>query len=148
MFVVVVVVDAEYWPWKSAHTILFFDFFGFLIFWVHPSNKQQRNSIYHQNIVYILCQKYSHPDVENRRAAAVPELTQTINVCRLLITNYQMAPSKRGAGGGSATHKEPTLAPTAYTISCPSSNNGCHQPTLNPLLANVCQASPFRLAMR
>ena len=22
--------------------------------------------------------------------------------------NYQMAPSKRGAGGGSATHKEPT----------------------------------------
>ena len=25
---------------------------------------------------------------------------------------------------------------------------GCHQPTLNPLLANVCQASPFRLAMR
>ena len=24
------------------------------------------------------------------------------------ITNYQMAPSKRGAGGGSATHKEPT----------------------------------------
>ena len=66
---------------------------------------------------------------------------------QLPITNYQMAPSKRGAGGGSATHKEPTLAPTAYTISCPSSNNGCHQPTLNPLLANVCQASPFRLAM-
>ena len=26
----------------------------------------------------------------------------------LPITNYQMAPSKRGAGGGSATHKEPT----------------------------------------
>ena len=25
-----------------------------------------------------------------------------------LITNYQMAPSERGAGGGSATHKEPT----------------------------------------
>ena len=25
-----------------------------------------------------------------------------------LLTNYQMAPSKRGAGGGSATHKEPT----------------------------------------
>jgi len=24
------------------------------------------------------------------------------------ITNYQMATSKRGAGGGSATHKEPT----------------------------------------
>ena len=23
-------------------------------------------------------------------------------------TNYQMAPSKRDAGGGSATHKEPT----------------------------------------
>ena len=27
----------------------------------------------------------------------------------LPITNYKMAPSKRGAGGGSATHKEPTL---------------------------------------
>ena len=27
---------------------------------------------------------------------------------QLPITNYQMAPSKRGAGGGSATHKEPT----------------------------------------
>ena len=26
----------------------------------------------------------------------------------IFITNYQMAPSKRGAGGGSATHKEPT----------------------------------------
>ena len=26
----------------------------------------------------------------------------------ITITNYQMAPSKRGAGGGSATHKEPT----------------------------------------
>ena len=25
------------------------------------------------------------------------------------ITNYQMAPSKRGAGGGSATHKEANL---------------------------------------
>ena len=24
------------------------------------------------------------------------------------LTNYQMTPSKRGAGGGSATHKEPT----------------------------------------
>ena len=29
-------------------------------------------------------------------------------VVQLPITNYQMAPSKRGAGGGSATHKEPT----------------------------------------
>ena len=28
--------------------------------------------------------------------------------CLSNITNYQMAPSKRGAGGGSATHKEPT----------------------------------------
>ena len=28
-----------------------------------------------------------------------------------------------------------------------NSHNGCHQPTLDPLLANVCQASPFRLAM-
>ena len=74
-------------------------------------------------------------------------LVGNLVISNIPITNYQMAPSKRGAGGGSATHKEPTLAPTAYTISCPSSNNGCHQPTLNPLLANVCQASPFRLAM-
>ena len=29
-------------------------------------------------------------------------------VSLLPITNYQMAPSKQGAGGGSATHKEPT----------------------------------------
>ena len=29
-------------------------------------------------------------------------------IYQLPITNYQMAPSKRGAGGGSATHKEPT----------------------------------------
>ena len=27
---------------------------------------------------------------------------------QLQLHNYQMAPSKRGAGGGSATHKEPT----------------------------------------
>ena len=27
---------------------------------------------------------------------------------QLPITNYQMALSKQGAGGGSATHKEPT----------------------------------------
>ena len=27
---------------------------------------------------------------------------------KIPITNYQMTPSKRGAGGGSATHKEPT----------------------------------------
>ena len=66
-------------PGKVHTQFYFLIFFGFLIFWVHPANKQQRNSIYHQNIVYILCQKYSHPDVENRRAAAVPELTQTIN---------------------------------------------------------------------
>ena len=30
------------------------------------------------------------------------------NITYIPITNYQMAPSKRGAGGGSATHKEPT----------------------------------------
>ena len=29
-------------------------------------------------------------------------------IYQLPITNYQIAPSKRGAGGGSATHKEPT----------------------------------------
>ena len=35
--------DVEYWPWKSAHTILvFFNFIlGFLNFWVYP---QQTNS--------------------------------------------------------------------------------------------------------
>ena len=31
-----------------------------------------------------------------------------LNKLNLPITIYQMAPSKQGAGGGSATHKEPT----------------------------------------
>ena len=41
----------------------------------------------------------------------ITEQQQFQNYHRLLtvpITNYQMAPSERGAGGGSATHKEPT----------------------------------------
>ena len=38
----------------------------------------------------------------------VQPATGIIGSCVLPITNYPMAPSKRGAGGGSATHKEPT----------------------------------------
>ena len=38
----------------------------------------------------------------------VQRLLPALVLLQLPITNYQMAPSKRGAGGGSATHKEPT----------------------------------------
>ena len=57
---------------KSAHNILIF-FLGFLIFWDTPSKQTATQQHIYQNFVY------SHPDVENHRATAVPELTQTIN---------------------------------------------------------------------
>ena len=37
-------------PGKVHTQFYFLIFFGFLIFWVHPANKQQRNSIYQQHI--------------------------------------------------------------------------------------------------
>jgi hypothetical protein len=39
--------------------------------------------------------------------------------------------TKWGADGGSATHKEPSLAPMANLKAC-QTQIGCHQPTLNP----------------
>jgi len=57
------------------------------------------------------------------------------------ITDYQMAPSKWGAGGGSFTHN-------ILKLPLSESHSGCHQPCLNPFLAHVCQASsPVRLAV-
>jgi hypothetical protein len=48
--------------------------------------------------------------------------------------DYQLTPSQWGAGGGRATHKEPTRAPSADSRlnSKPSLKHGCHQPTLIP----------------
>ena len=58
------------------------------------------------------------PDFPGSNTLKNMVMTQTCETCHtdtkqtvraiLPITNYQMALSKQGAGGGSATHKEPT----------------------------------------
>ena len=67
-------------------------------------------------------------------------------------SNYQLPitkwPRQRGAPVGAAPPTRSQLRLQRHTqVPVQNSHNGCHQPTLNPLLANVCQASPFRLAM-
>ena len=53
-----------------------------------------------------------------KRALAPSALVTPGNSCiNQPITNFQMALSKQGAGGGSATYKGPTQAPTAYSTS-------------------------------
>jgi hypothetical protein len=48
------------------------------------------------------------------------------------IPDYQLTPSQWGAGGGSATHKEPTQAPSAELT--PSLNMAANSPTLSLIL--------------
>jgi hypothetical protein len=49
------------------------------------------------------------------------------------ITRLSIDPSTEwDAGGGSATHKEPTQAPSADSTENQASKHGCHQPTLIP----------------
>ena len=77
--------------------------------------------------------------------------TSSVKARRYLM-GYQLPitkwPHQSGAPVGAAPptrsqlrHQRRTQTPVQ------NSHNGCHQPTLDPLLANVCQASPFRLAM-
>jgi hypothetical protein len=42
--------------------------------------------------------------------------------------DYQLTPSQWGAGGGSATHKEPTQAPSAYSTQNQASNMAATSP--------------------
>jgi hypothetical protein len=53
------------------------------------------------------------------------------------LPNYQLAPSQRGAGGGSATHKEPTQAPSAYS-SQPQDSSNMAATSLPLSLASQC----------
>jgi hypothetical protein len=53
-------------------------------------------------------------------------------VCHQITPDYQLTPSQWGAGGGSATHKEPTQAPSAESNQNQTSKHGCHQPTHIP----------------
>ena len=67
-------------------------------------------------------------------------------------SNYQLPitkwPHQSGAPVGAAPPTRSQLRLQRRTQTpVQNSHNGCHQPTLDPLLANVCQASPFRLAM-
>ena len=67
-------------------------------------------------------------------------------------TNYQPItkwPHQSGAPMGAAPPTRSQLRLQRHTqVPVQNSHNGCHQPTLDPSLANVCQASPFRPAMR
>ena len=67
-------------------------------------------------------------------------------------TNYQLpdGPVKAGRRWGQRHPQGANLGSNGRLKQVPvqAQTIGCHQPTLNPLLANVCQASPFRLAMR
>ena len=58
-------------------------------------------------------------------------------------------PRQSGAPVEAAPPTRSQLRPLQRHTQVPIQNSdyGCHQPTLDPLLANVCQASPFRLAM-
>ena len=66
--------------------------------------------------------------------------------------NYQLpdGPVKAGRRWGQRHPQGANLGSNGRLKQVPvqAQTIGCHQPTLNPLLANVCQASPFRLAMR
>ena len=67
--------------------------------------------------------------------------------------NYQLSitrwPCQSRAPVGAAPPTRSQLRLQRHTqVPVQAQTIGCHQPTLNPLLANVCQASQFRLAMR
>ena len=88
-------------------------------------------------------------------AAAMAEGTGVLNSLQslVLITNYQLPitrwPCQSRAPVGAAPPTRSQLRLQRHTqVPVQAQTIGCHQPTLNPLLANVCQASPFRLAMR
>ena len=52
-------------------------------------------------------------------------------------------PIKAAHWWGSAAHKEPTLGSNGILkVPVLKSHTDCHQPSLDPLLANVYQASP------
>jgi hypothetical protein len=55
------------------------------------------------------------------------------------LPNYQLTPSQWGAGGGSATHKEPTQASSADSTESQASNMAATSPLVAPLsLASQC----------
>ena len=69
-----------------------------------------------------------------------------VSIYQLPITRW---PCQSRAPVGAAPPTRSQLRRQRHTqVPVQAQTIGCHQPTLNPLLANVCQASPFRLAMR
>jgi hypothetical protein len=67
-------------------------------------------------------------------------------MCCHIIPDYQLTPSKWRAGGGNATHKEPSQAPLADQVKSKNPQTWLPPAHPYPLQANVCQASPLPFA--
>ena len=93
----------------------------------------------------------NNPECLDRSGVSEAELSSRgCSGCR--VARYQLPitkwPHQSGAPVGAAPPTKSQLRLQRRTQTpVQNSHNGCHQPTLDPLLANVCQASPFRLAM-